>query len=87
MFEKLKKWLASSPQPKRRVVERHRINVVLSADAGEKMTKEDAIAFEHELQKVLEDAELNGHDAASTKAAIEELARRHGAHIEEFEDS
>lgn len=87
MFEKLKKWLASSPQPKRHVVVRHRINVVVSPDEGEKMTKEDAIAFEHELEKVLEDAELNGHDAASTKALIEELARKHGAHIEEFEDS
>ncbi|HEX6788163.1 MAG TPA: hypothetical protein VF091_02885 [Gaiellaceae bacterium] len=87
MLEKLKKWLASEPQPKRHVVVKHRINVVVSADGGEKMTKEDALAFEHELSKVLEDAELNGHDATSTKAAIEELARKHGAQIEEYEDS
>lgn len=87
MFEKLKKWLASSPQPRRRTIETHRIEGAFKSDSGEPMTDEERKAFEHELEQVVTDAERNGHDPAATKAALEELARRHGAHLEEFEES
>jgi hypothetical protein len=87
MFEKLKNWLASSPQPKRRIIETHRIELTLSSDSGEPMSNEDAKALEHELEEVLKDAELNGRDPATTKAAIAEVARRHGAQLDEFDES
>ena len=87
MFEKLKKWLAPSPGPERHVIETHRIEVILKDESGEPMSKEGAKAFEHELMQVIEDAERNGHDPAATKAAIAEVARRHGAQLEDFEES
>ena len=37
--------------------------------------------------QVIEDAEGNGHVPAATKAAIEEVARRNGATLEDFEES
>ena len=84
MFERLKQWLSKPPRTP--MVEMHRVEIVMSADSGQP-SKEDTKEMAHEIERRVDQAIRDGEDPATTKAALDEIARRHGAHLEEFDES
>jgi hypothetical protein len=62
-----------------RKVERHRLQIKLQGGQGD---PDLAREIEAEVARQL----AAGNDAAATRAALEEIAARHGAKLEDFKD-
>jgi hypothetical protein len=65
-------------------VERHTLEVEVAPAPGQ--TSEDRTAMAHEIEAEVARQLSEGSTAETTKAAIEEIARRHGGEIKGFKD-
>jgi hypothetical protein len=65
-----------------RKVERHELKVKLTMQPGE-----DREEFAREIEAEVARQLSAGNDHAATRAALEDIAARHGAQLKEFEDS
>jgi hypothetical protein len=65
-------------------VERHTLEVEVAPAPGQ--TSEDRTAMAHEIEAEVARQLSEGNTPETTKAAIEEIARRHGGEIKGFKD-
>jgi phenylpyruvate tautomerase PptA (4-oxalocrotonate tautomerase family) len=66
-------------------VERHTLEVKVAPTPGQ--TSEDRTAMAHEIEAEVARQLSEGNNPETTKAAIEEIARRHGGEIKGFKDN
>ncbi len=81
MLEVLRRWFRPEPVP---VVEMRHVDVVVTE--SETASPEDAKRLGREIDERVGRGIAEGEDPADTRLALDEIARQHGARIDDFSE-